>query len=270
VTQILGGKVRYLTHVSTDKPMYKPGETVYVRGVVLEASSRKPLGDKQQVSSQIQVKGPKGNVVAGGWVQSQDSTLGYAWKVPAGQAGGEYTARITCPGVGYAPAERKFDVREYRAPRLKNQIVFVRDGYGPGDTVTAALQTERAEGGIPIGAQVTIQAFVDGKTVFTGPTSVDMEGRCSARFALPEKIVRGEGTLAFVIEDGGIVETASKTIPILLQTVDLQMYPEGGDLVAGLPARVYFEARTPAKKPADIAGVVVDDLELAHLLLDSR
>ncbi len=26
---------------------------------------------------------------------------------------------------------------------------------------------------------------------------------------------------------------ATKTIPILLQTVDLQMYPEGGDLVAG-------------------------------------
>ena len=36
------------------------------------------------------------------------------------------------------------------------------------------------------------------------------------------------------------------------------MYPEGGDLVAGLPARVYLEAFTPAHKPADLAGVVVD------------
>ena len=60
------------------------------------------------------------------------------------------------------------------------------------------------------------------------------------------------------IEDGGVVETATKTIPILLQTVDLVMYPEGGELVAGLPNRVYLEAKTPAKKPADIAGAVVD------------
>jgi hypothetical protein len=61
-----------------------------------------------------------------------------------------------------------------------------------------------------------------------------------------------------IVEDGGTVETATKTIPILLQTVDLAIYPEGGDLVAGLPNRVYIEGRTPAKKPADTAGVIVD------------
>ena len=61
-----------------------------------------------------------------------------------------------------------------------------------------------------------------------------------------------------IVEDGGTVETASKSIPILLQTVDLTMYPEGGELVAGLANRVYFEAFTPAKKPADLAGIVVD------------
>jgi hypothetical protein len=61
------------------------------------------------------------------------------------------------------------------------------------------------------------------------------------------------------IEDGGVVETASKTIPILLQTVDLTMYPEGGDLVAGLPCQVYFEAFTPAGKPADLSGILIDE-----------
>jgi hypothetical protein len=61
-----------------------------------------------------------------------------------------------------------------------------------------------------------------------------------------------------VIQDGGVVETATKTTPILLQTVDLALYPEGGDLVAGLLNRVYIEARTPAKKAADVAGVVVN------------
>ena len=59
-----------------------------------------------------------------------------------------------------------------------------------------------------------------------------------------------------VIEDGGAVETASKTIPILLQTLDLAIYPEGGDLVAGLPNRIYIEGKTPNQKPADMAGII--------------
>src|SRR5438876_10848394 len=75
---------------------------------------------------------------------------------------------------------------------------------------------------------------------------------------LPAAIARGEGVIAMIIEDGGIVETATKTIPILLQTLDLTIYPEGGDLIAGLPNRVYIEGRTPAQKPADMAGVIVN------------
>src|SRR5213075_2023044 len=71
-------------------------------------------------------------------------------------------------------------------------------------------------------------------------------------------IARGEGVIAMTIQDGGTIETATKTIPILLHTIDLSIYPEGGDLVAGLPNRVYIEGRTPAKKPADMAGIIVN------------
>ena len=99
---------------------------------------------------------------------------------------------------------------------------------------------------------------MDGNEAFTGQTAVDSAGNCTVNFKLPEKIERGEGTLSLAIEDGGVVETAVKTIPILLQTVDLGIYPEGGDLVAGLANRVYLEAKTPARKPADIAGAVID------------
>ncbi|MEZ4239178.1 MAG: alpha-2-macroglobulin family protein [Myxococcota bacterium] len=41
--------------------------------------------------------------------------------------------------------------------------------------------------------------------------------------------------------------------------VDVALYPEGGDLVAGLPSRVYLRATDPLGEPADVAGVVVDD-----------
>lgn len=255
----LGGSERFLTHLSTDKPIYRAGETVYARAVALNALTRKPLGADKQFWAMMEIVGPKGDTVASANVTTQDSVFGFPWKVPGGQAGGEYTIRITHARTGNPPAERKFDVRAYRAPRLKTQIVFVRDGYGPGDKVSASMSVERAEGGIPAGAPVTVIGRVDGTEVFRGPSSVSSDGVCSAAFKLPNKIVRGEGTLAFVVEDGGVVETASKTIPILLQTVDLNLYPEGGELIAGLKSRVYFEAKTPVGKPADLAGVIINE-----------
>src|SRR5688572_15761492 len=39
------GPERYLTHVSTDKPIYRIGEKVYVRGVVLRADSHSPVNN---------------------------------------------------------------------------------------------------------------------------------------------------------------------------------------------------------------------------------
>lgn len=253
-TETLGGKERFLTFVSTDKPIYKGGEKVYVRGVLLNAGNHKPLPDAQATNATIQIKGPKGDSVASGNVQTQDSAWGFSWEVPAEQAGGEYTALVTYPWEGHAPSERKFEIRAYRAPRLKSQITFLRDGYGPGDKVGATLDVKRAEGGVPAGAKVTVNARVDGMEINGGTATVSVDGLCSVSFDLPREIPRGEGTLALVIEDGGVVETASKTIPIVLQTVDLQIFPEGGDLIAGYPNRVYLQAKQPNGKPADLVG----------------
>ena len=254
-TARVGGATRFLTHVSTDKPIYKIGETVFVRGVVLEAKTRVPAPNSQY--AQISIKGPKGETVTAGPVEVTDGAFGFSWVVPEGQAGGEFT--VSAAGAsGHAPGERKFDVRVYRAPRLKNQITFARDGYGQGDTLSATLESTRAEGGVPRGAKITAVARVDGVDVAKAPCVLDDKGRCTVSLKLPDTIERGEGTLAFTIEDGGVVETATKTIPLLVTSFSVNVFPEGGDLVAGLTNRVYLEARTLSQKPADIAGIIVD------------
>ncbi|MFN3166708.1 MAG: MG2 domain-containing protein [Phycisphaeraceae bacterium] len=267
LTDTLGGDDRYLTHLATDKPIYRAGETVYVRGTILHAFTQQPFDPNANadeprrgwnISPMIEIKDPKGVTLTGGQARLEDSVFGFSWQVPDGQAGGEYTIKVTHPWSGLAPAERPFDIRAYRAPRIRSQIDFVRDGYGPGDTVTATLEATRAEGGVPEGAKITAIARIDGREAARVETTMGPSGVAEVSFDLPEKIERGEGSLAFVIQDGGVVETASKTLPILLQTLDLNLYPEGGDLVAGVENRVYFEARTPYGKPADIKGMVIE------------
>jgi uncharacterized protein YfaS (alpha-2-macroglobulin family) len=200
-----GGNDRYLTFLSTDKPIYRPGESVYMRGVPLHYLTRKPAVTNAMQQAMIEIKGPKGDTVASGLSLRQDSVFGFSWNIPDEEAGGKYTIKFSDPFTGQPPAECNFDIRAYRAPRLKTQIKFLRDGYGTGDEVVATLHAERAEGGLPAGAKITVSARVDGAEVYRRLTPIDDRGYCQARFKLPPTMSRGEGTLAWTIEDGAAV-----------------------------------------------------------------
>jgi len=256
--QDLGGDERYLIYASTDKPIYRESESLYLRTVFLNAADNTPVKNGQ-IGINVKIRGPKGDFVFQGYGVGDNSTAGIKWDIPPGTAGGQYTALITSPVMGIPETERSFEIRAYRAPRLKTQIEFTREGYGPGDLVQASIKADRAEGGVPEGAKITVLARVDGTEVFNKSGYViSADGTFSTEFKLPETIAVGDGSLAFIIEDGGVVETASKTIPILLQTMDFAFYPEGGDLIAGLASRVYVQARRPDGKPADIEGRIVE------------
>jgi hypothetical protein len=256
-TQQPVSKSKYLTHISTDKPIYQIGEKVYVRGVLLRAATNAPLPVGTDALAHFEITNPNGQTIAKGKAATKDSVWSFEYPIGKNLPGGEYTVKTQEITDTSPPAERKFEIRAYRAPRLNSHITFLRDGYGPGEKVQANLEVKRAEGGFPTGAKVTVNATVDGVNIPGDLATIDAEGNCSVGFALPEQITAGQGTLALTIADGGVVENASKTIPILLNTVDVNIYPEGGDLVRGYKNRVYFEAFQPNGKPADIEGEVV-------------
>ena len=248
----LGGEGRPLVFLATDKPIYKPGETVYARLVALQADSYFPLRDNNG-QARLKITGPRKNELASMFAPLSDSTAGFAWVIPEGTPGGRYEAAASMNGSPLSL--RPFEIRAYTPPRLRTQIEFLREGYGPGDEVSAVVKVTRAEGGLPDGARLTAVARIDGREAArVGDLSLDAEGNGRVSFTLPETLERGEGSLAFIIEDGGLVETATKTIPILLNNLDIGFYPESGELVSGLPTRVYLQARRPDGKPADIGG----------------
>jgi alpha-2-macroglobulin-like protein len=265
----LGGAERFLAHVSTDKPIYRIGETVYFRTLLLNAFNSVPA--KGHENAQLVIKSPRDATVLEQNFRLENAVGGISWQVPEDTPGGEYTAEVKFPWSGHAPVQRKFEIRAFHTPRLRTQLEFLSKAYGPGDTVRAMLEATRTEGGIPENAKVTAIARIDGQEVWRGETSVDANGHSTVTFDLPEKIEAGVGSLTLVIEDGGTIETAAKTLPILLQSIPMTFYPEGGDLVAGLNSGIYVQARTPWGDPADIKaeivnseGATVGSIETAH------
>src|SRR5262249_32810333 len=68
-----------------------------------------------------------------------------------------------------------------------------------------------------------------------------------------------EASLSVAFSDGGSSEALVKPIPIVLKKLQVEFFPVGGDLVAGVPNAVYFQVRSTLGKPAELRGRIVDD-----------
>ena len=242
------------TYIQTDKPLYQPGETVWFRADVRPAKTMvggPPMGVTMQLLS------PRGAIVATKRVLAQNGVARNDFALGDEIEGGEYTLQLTADAGG--TDTKKIIVNTYEAPRLMKTLELLRKAYGEGDQVTAAIEIKRTTGEVFADRAVTGVVTIDDAEVARLPLKTDKDGKALARFQLPAKIARGDGFLTILVEDGGVTESIQKRIPIVMKTLQLAVFPEGGELVEGLPGRVYFMAKTTIGKPADIEGKVVDD-----------
>ncbi len=244
-----------LVHLSTDKPAYRPGETVFLRGLFLDRLSLAP----REGQYRLRVVDGKGVEQIGSSFQTQQGVAASTWPIPPNAVGGEYAFEVRDGADEFAVERQTFLVRRYQPPRLKKELDLDRETYAPGAHGSAELAVERAEGGIPAGAVVEATLLVDGEETWRESGALDAEGRAVFAFEVPATVERGEARLLARVTDGGIVETALEPFVIPTGAVEVDFYPEGGDLVAGVANRVYAQVSDPLGRPISARGRVVDD-----------
>jgi hypothetical protein len=241
-------------YIMTDKPLYRPGETIWFRAWQVDTVLA-PFGSGHGAT--VQLVDPRGGVAVEKRVKVELGALHNDIALPTDLAGGRYILRVSSD-LGLAE-DRALTISTYEVPRLKQTLEFARRGYAAGDTVTATLTVLRSTGEPARGARVTGTVTVDGAHVASPSAIVGRGGTVTLRFRLPSAIDRGDGLLTAVVTDGGASESIQRRIPIQTGRVALAFYPEGGDLIAGLPSRVYFTASSPLGEPVDVSGRIVDD-----------
>jgi len=242
------------TYIMTDKPLYQPGESIWFR---VDLRATQTLVGGPPVGVTMQLESPRGSVIAQKRVLVQSGIGKNDFALDPAIQGGEYTLRLL--GDDGTRDAKKLVVNTYEAPRLTKSLELLRKAYGEGDHVTAAVEIKRATGEPFATKPVTAVVTLDDAETSRQTITTDRDGKAMVAFDLPAKIARGDGLLTILVDDGGVTESTQKRIPIVMKTLSVALLPEGGDLVDGVPGRVYFMAATTLGKPADVEGRVVDD-----------
>jgi hypothetical protein len=179
------------------------------------------------------------------------------------------------------------------AERFLAHLALAKPTYQPGETLYARAAVLDVASRAPLGRSVTVAFEVRSAR---GDIIAHRAGQVAAGVApfswsIPADLGAGEFTLfALFPVDGfppaeipfsvrayeaprlhaelerdavglGDEVEATVSMPALeedLASDALSFYPEGGDLLVGVPARLYIEARTSQGKPADVAGRILD------------
>ena len=255
--QLPGSKVL----LTTDKPIYQPGQTIHLRSLALSQQGNTPIAAQPALFEVEDAKGNKvfkrtGTTDSHG-VAATDFAIGPVVNM------GSFTVRTT---VGDAKSEKTVSVSRYALPKFKVAVQTDKAWYRAGQTVTATVDAGYFFGKSVAGADVLIEASTldVGQTVFQkiqGKT--DASGKLSFSVTLPKSLVglpieNGNAAVdlrATVTDTAGQQVKLDRVVTVSRTGVDLALVPEFTAIVPGIENHLDLFASDPLGAP--IVGATV-------------
>ncbi len=266
----------YHLSLSSDKPVYQPGQTIHMRSLLFDADRFRA---EEDVPVRFHVADPRGNMVfqkraktSAFGIASADFTL--AEQVTLG----EYHLTVTAETEGADPGaarqegplgrdERVVTVGRYSPPKFDVRTATGQPFYLPGERVAGTVRAEYFYGKPVAGGEVRIQ----GKLVhaaggrpetiahLTGTT--DGDGAFPFRFDLPGDLSLPDspdgGTRFFleitVIDGTGHPEETRHRVFLAAAPIRIEAVPESGRLVRGIENIVQLRTTRPDGSPVSAA-----------------
>lgn len=244
-----------------DKPFYFPGETIWFQAYVRNGADMKPSGQSEILH--VEFINPRGNKEREFQLIARDGTAAGDIELDEGAAGGIYKVRAYTnwqkndadPFI----FEKEITVQKAVLPTLKMNLDFAKEAYGPGDRATAVLKVETLDNQPLANKPFRYTVALKGETILEKKGKTTAKGAARIGFDLPKDLSTPDGLLNVLISHQGKTESISRSIPILMDNISVEFFPEGGDLVDGITSRVAFRVLNGFGKPADVSGSVFDD-----------
>lgn len=254
--------------LTTEKPIYQPGQTVHLRALVLDRISHQAL-DHGKLT--FEVEDSRGNKVFKKFTSTDEFGIAFAEFALADEVNlGTYHIRAIVGQADSAAAntaERAIQVERYVLPKFKVAVEFdpergkPKRGYRPGELAAGKVQADYFFGKPVEHGEVTVKALGLDVTQFeagsvSGKTDADGVFRFAIR--LPEyfagrPLEGGAARLlieATVKDAAGHSETRGEPITVTEAPILISVVPEGGSLVRGLENEIFVITSYPDGTPA--------------------
>jgi uncharacterized protein YfaS (alpha-2-macroglobulin family) len=284
VTKTVTLKRSWKVMVTSDKPVYQPGQTIHLRSLALRRPDLKPVAGHDVSFS---IADSKGNVIfRQRGVTSRFGIASADCPLAEEIIGGAYQASCR---VGETESELTVEVQRYVLPKFKVEVRFDKPYYLPGERLTGKVQA-RYFFGKPVenaGVDLAIDqgAFL-GVRLASTQARTDATGTAPFEFVLPDRLradpketEQAAVTLTATVRDtAGQEQKQTETCVVAAHPIRIEVIPEGGTLVEGVANRVYLLATYADGRPAQarvaISGqtqeVETDELGVATVELTPR
>ena len=244
-------------HLSTDKPLYQPGQTVHMRVLCLHRTATTPIAGREVT---IAVRDGRDTLL----FKTTETTS--AWGVATADLPldsevetGDYTIEATAGEESYT---RTITVSRYTLPKFNAALATSRGWYLPGETLRGTVDANYFFGKPCAGASVRLEALpatgLDEDAFATRAGTADAQGRFAFAIPLPAKLHGspehgGNAAVllkARVTDAGGHTREISRAYPVSKEAILLSALPEAGAPVVGVENEFYLVASYPDGSPA--------------------
>ena len=243
----------YLAFMETDKPIYKPGQTIKMRVLTLDPDL-KPIKEP----ATVEILDAKGIKIFRSDVTTDDYGMA-ALELPISTEPNLGTWKIN---VITEKSKNELDVpvEEYVLPKYEVTVDLPKDWYLVTEPIKGTIKAEYSFGK-PVSGEVTIEALkyvgqwqtyatltknIDGSVQFEIP---------AANYVAGTPAGGGQGNIQFnvTVEEKatGYVEKTSSLLTVAQSSVKLQLIPDSSVFKPGLPFSFLVVTETPDNKPVD-------------------
>ena len=261
-----------IVYIQTSKEVYEAGEDLWFKAYAMDAHNFSPSFKSKTLYLQVFNERTKGSVwqekyeiqngFADGHVFLQDSLPEGDYMLAA------FTGQSCLNDKTEFNSLKRIKVRKDMTPRPLLDAAFDRHYYKSGDTIRIKF-TALSEKKDPLKAQIASELRQGSKLLGQYQTLTNDLGKAEAVFILQ---VPGEGLRIDVTEryaDLFDARIKSMSFPVPCKKgplIQFDTFPEGGNIVAGLPCNLAFKAVTIDGNPIDIDGTLFeDDKALCHI-----
>ncbi len=261
VEQVVTIQREYKLLLSSDKPLYQPGQTIHMRALALSSLDQMPAGG---ATVEFLVEDAKGNKVFRESVVATDYGIAAADFVLADLVNqGDYKLTVSIEGTGgqESRSEKTVEVRPYVLPKFGVEVSTDRSYYLPGQRVEGVVQADYFFGKPVAGGQVQVTGSVwdvERTEVLNLLGQTDEKGGYAFQFELPgyfagSGLESGQAEFALevtVVDETDHAEQTSHVLPVAEQPLIIEAVPESGVLKPGVENIVYILTSYPDGRPA--------------------